>query len=279
MTVRIGTSGWTYPPWRGEFYPPGLPHRRELAYVAERMNSVEINGSFYALQRPSSYRAWAEAVPADFEFAVKGGRFITHMKKLAGVEAPLANFFASGVLALEGRLGPLLWQLPPTLGFDPARLESFFAQLPRTLGEAAGLAARHDGRLAGDRVLAETSRPEHPIRHVLEVRHESFRRAECYALLRRHEVALVLADNPGKWPIIEEVTSPLMYVRLHGHQELYASGYTEPELDTWADRIRGWVSAGLDVYVYCDNDAKVRAPFDAMGLMSRLGLQASGAGT
>jgi uncharacterized protein YecE (DUF72 family) len=119
VTIRIGISGWTYPPWRGNFYPPGLPHRQELRYVAERMNSVEINGSFYALQRRSSFETWAASVPQDFVFAVKGGRFITHMKKLSGVETPLANFFASGVLALDQKLGPFLWQLPP-IGWTPS---------------------------------------------------------------------------------------------------------------------------------------------------------------
>jgi uncharacterized protein YecE (DUF72 family) len=258
------------------FYPAGLPHRRELGYVAERMNSVEINGSFYSLQRPSSYRTWAETVPDDFEFAVKGGRFITHMKKLADVESPLANFFASGVLALGTKTGPLLWQLPPTLGFDADRLASFFDLLPRTLGAAAALAEQHDGRLTGDRALTRTDRPGHRVRHALEVRHESFRSPKCYELLRRHDIALVVADSPGTWPFIEEVTSSLMYVRLHGHDELYASGYDDDALDAWANKIGSWVDAGQDVYVYCDNDAKVRAPYDAIGLMERLGLRAPG---
>jgi uncharacterized protein YecE (DUF72 family) len=131
VTVRIGISGWRYPPWRGVFYPPGLPQRDELRYVAERMNSVEINGSFYSLQRRSNFEMWAALVPEDFVFAVKGGRFITHMKKLSGIETPLANFFASGVLALNQKLGPILWQLPPNLGFDADRMDAFFEQLPR----------------------------------------------------------------------------------------------------------------------------------------------------
>jgi uncharacterized protein YecE (DUF72 family) len=272
VSIRIGISGWTYPPWRGTFYPKGLPQRRELGYVAERMNSVEINGSFYSLQRPSSYAAWAAAVTDDYVFAVKGGRFITHMKKLAGVAGALANFFASGVLALDQKLGPLLWQLPPNLGFDAGRMEAFFALLPRTLGQAAMLARNHDAKITEDRALVATSHPEHPIRHAVEVRHESFRSAACYELLRRNDIALVVADNPGKWPIIEEHTSSLMYVRLHGHEELYASGYSDEALDDWAGKIKAWADSGQDVFVYCDNDAKVRAPYDAMGLMQRLGL-------
>ena len=151
--VRVGISGWRYPPWRGVFYPAGLAQRRELEYASRRMTSVEINGSFYSLQRPESYRRWAAETPDDFVFAVKGPRFVTHMKKLAGVEAPLANFFASGVLALGPKLGPLLWQLPPSLGFDPGRLDRFFEQLPRSTGAAAALAERHDERMDGRSLL------------------------------------------------------------------------------------------------------------------------------
>jgi uncharacterized protein YecE (DUF72 family) len=272
VTVRIGISGWTYPPWRGEFYPAGLPHREELKYVAERMNSVEINGSFYSLQRRSSFETWAASVPPDFVFAVKGGRFITHMKKLGGIETPLANFFASGVLALDQKLGPILWQLPPNLGFNADRMDAFFGQLPRTAGSAAKIAANHDQRVPDDHALIKAGHPKQRLQHAVEVRHESFRTREFYQLLRRHKIALVVADNPGQWPIITEITTDLMYVRLHGHDQLYASGYSDRELDEWAAKINSWTAAGCDVYVYCDNDAKVRAPYDAMGLMDRLGL-------
>ena len=272
--LRVGISGWTYAPWRGTFYPKGLIQRRELAYVSQRMNSVEINGSFYALQRPTSYQAWSDSVGPDFVFTVKGGRFITHMKKLAGVEIPLANFFASGLLALDRRLGPLLWQLPPTLGFDAERMAAFCALLPRTMGEAAALAVGHDRLVPDDRALTVAAHPEHPIRHAFEVRHDSFRTPAFPALLRRHGMGLVVADNPGQWPIFDEVTADFAYVRLHGHEELYASGYSDAALDQWAAKVLGWAGQGHDVYVYCDNDAKVRAPYDAMGLMQRLGLRA-----
>jgi uncharacterized protein YecE (DUF72 family) len=276
VTVRIGISGWRYPPWRGVFYPPGLPQRDELRYVAERMNSVEINGSFYSLQRRSNFEMWAALVPEDFVFAVKGGRFITHMKKLSGIETPLANFFASGVLALNQKLGPILWQLPPNLGFDADRMDAFFEQLPRTAGAAAKIAANHDQRVPDDRALIKATQPKQRLRHVVEVRHESFRNRDFYELLRRHKIALVVADNPGQWPIITEITTDLMYVRLHGHDQLYASGYSDQELDEWAAKINSWTGRGCDVYVYCDNDAKVRAPYDAMGLMDRLGLSSAG---
>ena len=171
--VRVGTSGWRYPPWRGVFYPPGLPQRLELAHLAGLMNSVELNGSFYSLQRPESYRAWAAETPDDFVFAVKGSRYITHLKQLRDVRIPLANFLASGLLALGPKLGPVLWQLPPRLRFDAARIDEFLTLLPRSTGAAAQLAGEHDERLDG---RAETTTDaDRPLRHALEVRHESFR--------------------------------------------------------------------------------------------------------
>lgn len=277
MDVRIGISGWTYAPWRGTFYPPGLPQRRELGYVAERMNSVEINGTFYSRQRRTSFEAWAAAVPPDFVFAVKGPRFITHLKKLGDVGTPLANFYASGVLALGRKLGPCLWQLPPTLGFDAERMATFFELLPRTAGDAARLAAGHDDRVPEDQSLTTTTEPAHPVRHTVEVRHETFRDPAFYALLRRHDVGLVVADSPGKWPYVEELTTDFMYVRLHGHDELYTSGYDDEALDAWAAKVRAWGATGRDVYVYCDNDVKVRAPYDAIGLLQRIRAEGVGA--
>jgi len=275
--VRIGISGWRYPGWRGDFYPKGLPQRGELAYASRRLSTIEINGSFYSLQRPSSYLTWRAETPDDHVFAVKGGRFITHMKKLAGIETPLANFFASGVLALGPKLGPFLWQLPPTLGFDAERLSRFFDQLPRTTSAAAEIAVRHDDRLGGDGRAYTSAEVEMPIRHALEVRHDSYRTAAFVDLLRDHDIAAVVADTAGKWPVIEEATANFMYVRLHGAEELYTSGYTDEALDSWAAKIRRWSGVdGRDVFVYFDNDAKVRAPYDAMTLMSKLGLAESG---
>ncbi|WP_454049249.1 DUF72 domain-containing protein [Cellulomonas sp. Marseille-Q8402] len=287
-SVRIGISGWRYTPWRGVFYPKGLAQRRELEHASRQLGTIEINGSFYALQRPESYRTWKAEVPPGFVFSVKGGRFVTHMKKLADVEVPLANFFASGVLALGDALGPVLWQLPPTLGYDHDRLARFFDLLPRTTTEAAALAARHDERLDG-RALTETD-ADRPLRHVLEVRHATFETPEFPALLREHGVGLVVADTAGKWPYLEDVTSDVVYVRLHGDSELYVSGYDDPALDRWAERVAAWAAGGeppdgrrlgppaapapggRDVYVYFDNDVKVRAPFDAMALARRLGV-------
>ena len=271
--VRVGISGWTYAGWRGDFYPRGLLQREELRYAAERLTSIEINGSFYSLQRPSSYRSWREQTPEGFVFAVKGGRFVTHLKRLRGVEAPLANFFASGVLGLGDRLGPVLWQLPATVQYDAHLLAAFFGLLPRTVGDAAALARRHDGRLPEERTLTRAPRglADRPIRHALEFRHPSFCSPEAIALLREHDVACVVADSAGRWPHVEEVTSDLVYVRLHGDQELYTSGYSERALDAWADKVRRW-SEQADVVVYFDNDAKGFAPHDAVALSARLGL-------
>jgi uncharacterized protein YecE (DUF72 family) len=269
-TIRVGISGWRYAEWRGDFYPKGLPQRCELEYAAEQLTSIEINGSFYSLQRPSSYRKWREETPGDFVFAVKGGRFITHLKRLQGIEAPLANFFASGVLALGPKLGPVLWQLPESLTFDAEVLDAFLARLPRTTQAAADLAAGHDDRISGDRVHT-TTEEERPLRHALEFRSRTFVQEAAYAVLRRHEVACVVADTAGRWPFVIELTSPdLVYVRLHGDKELYASGYSPDALDTWAERCHGWADEGRDVVVYFDNDIKGFAPHDALALIERL---------
>ncbi|MGH3498100.1 MAG: DUF72 domain-containing protein [Nocardioidaceae bacterium] len=273
--IRVGISGWTYPAWRGDFYPPGLAHRRELAYAATRLGSIELNGSFYSLQRPSSFASWRDQTPDGFVLSVKGGRFITHLKRLADVETALANFFASGLLALGPKLGPVLWQLPPTLAYDPDRLTRFFDLLPRTTNDAAGLADKHDDKVPDDQALlvAESDRP---IRHALEVRHGSFAVPEAVALLRRHDIGFVVADTAGTWPLVREITTDFVYARLHGADELYVSGYTDDALDRWAATFRSWHDDGFDVYVYFDNDAKVRAPHDAMALMRRLGLHGAG---
>jgi uncharacterized protein YecE (DUF72 family) len=269
-TARVGISGWRYPPWRGEWYPKGLPQRRELEYSSGRLNSIELNGSFYSLQRPQNYLAWYNETPPGFIFSVKGGRFITHLKRLKDVDVALANFFASGVLALRDKLGPILWQLPERHEFDAEQLQAFFALLPRTTSEALALAKKHDVRLDGRDWLE--SQPDRPLRHALEARHPGFIGERVAALLRANDIAFVIADTAGKWPQNREVTSDFVYVRLHGAEELYSSGYTEQALDAWAADARAWLDDGRDVYVYFDNDIKVRAPFDALGLAGRLGV-------
>jgi uncharacterized protein YecE (DUF72 family) len=282
-TVRIGISGWTYAPWRGVFYPRGLRQKHELAYAAGLFRSIEINGTFYGLQRPESFANWVDETPADFVFSVKGPRFITHIKRLREAEAPLANFLASGLLRLGPKLGPILWQFPPNFRFDAERIASFLALLPHGSAAAARLAARHDARMDG-RAWTETD-ADRPLRHAFEIRHESFRTPAFIALLRAHHVALVCADTV-EWPRLMDVTSDFVYCRLHGSEVLYTSGYDDPALDAWAERVVAWACGQepadaervggegarqpRDVYVYFDTDAKVRAPQDAAGLARRV---------
>jgi uncharacterized protein YecE (DUF72 family) len=268
--IRVGISGWTYRPWRGDFYPTGLVQRRELSYAAERLTSIEINGSFYSLQRPTSWTKWRAEVPEDFVFAVKGPRFITHMKRLGDVDAPLANFFASGVLALGPTLGPLLWQLPATLRHDEGLLARFLERLPRSTGEAAELARHHDERMSGDRLWAGEV-PDRPLVHAFEPRSTTFDTAEARQQLQEAGVALVVADSAGKFPRFEQGLGPVVYVRLHGDEELYASGYSDESLAQWAEKLRGWTADGRDAFVYFDNDIKGYAPWDALRLIDLLG--------
>jgi uncharacterized protein YecE (DUF72 family) len=284
---RIGISGWTYKPWRGTFYPNGLPQKKELHFASRHLNSIEINGSFYSLQRPSSFRLWHEQTPDGFVFSVKGSRFITHMKKLRDVETPLANFFAQGLLLLKEKLGPILWQFPPQFVFDEKKLAAFFKLLPRSTTDAAAMAKRHDARLKGRAyTVADAHRR---LRYAIEIRHPSFNDAAFVRLLRKHRIALCVADTAGKWPQLEDLTSDFVYIRLHGAEELYVSGYDDPQLDCWGQRISIWKSGNQpadakladpasppaarksrDVYVYFDNDVKVRAPFDAMALSAKV---------
>jgi uncharacterized protein YecE (DUF72 family) len=281
--IRVGISGWTYAPWRGVFYPKHLPHAKELDFAASRFRTIEINGTFYGLQRPESFADWAAHTPDDFVFAVKGSRYITHMLKLRNPETPLANFLASGLLCLGPKLGPILWQFPPNFAFRSDRLEPFLRLLPHNTEAAAALARHHDSRLAG-RAHTETDR-RRPLRHAVEIRHDSFRDPRFIDLLRACNVSLVCADAV-EWPRLMDVTSDFVYCRLHGSEELYTSGYDPPALDTWAARVTAWASGRepknaervgsrvrsqpRDVFVYFDNDAKVRAPADAAALAERV---------
>jgi uncharacterized protein YecE (DUF72 family) len=286
--IHIGISGWRYEPWRGVFYPEKLPQHSELKFASRMLPTIEINGSFYSLQRPEYYAEWYGDTPGDFVFAVKAPKYITHMLKLKGIETPLANFFANGVFELKEKLGPILWQLPPMLSFQPERFEAFFAQLPRDTEAAAAIAARHDHRVE-DRMCLVPDR-KRPLRHAVEIRHESFRDPAFVAMLRKYKIALVVADTAGKWPLLEDLTADFVYVRLHGDKELYASGYSDAALERWAERLRTWRSGGQvadarlasakaaprrasrDIYCYFDNDVKVHAPYDAAALMRKLGI-------
>jgi len=287
--ARIGISGWRYAPWRKVFYPADLPQARELEFAAQHFATVEINGSFYSLQRPEYYARWRAETPDGFVFSVKGGRFITHMKKLRNVDEALANFFASGVLALREKLGPILWQFPESMPDDHARFAAFFAALPKDTRAAARIARKH-GPLRGRSLVRADA--ERPLRHAVEIRNPASASPRFVELLREHGLAWVVADTAGRWPFFEDVTSDFVYVRLHGDKALYRSGYSARATTRWAERIRAWQSGseppdarrivseqapecgGRDVYVYFDNDVKVHAPFDALGLPRALGQSA-----
>jgi uncharacterized protein YecE (DUF72 family) len=267
------------------FYPPKLRQKDELSFAAGTFPTIELNGSFYSLQHPAHYEQWAAATPPGFVFAIKGSRFITHMRKLRNIRTALANFYASGILKLEDKLGPFLWQFAPQFQFHPDLLDEFFTLLPRDTHAARDLACEHDAWMKG-RVCLETA-ARRRLRHAIEIRHPSFVSPDFIHLLRRHRIALVCADTVD-WPRLMDVTSDFVYVRLHGSEVLYASGYDDVDLDLWASRVAAWASgsqpadgthastasppkrARRDVYVYFDNDAKVRAPFDAQGLTTRV---------
>jgi uncharacterized protein YecE (DUF72 family) len=286
--TRIGISGWRYAPWRGEFYPPNLSQNQELNFAARCVNSIEINGSFYSLQRPAVYQKWYDSTPEDFVFAVKGSRFITHMKRLKNLKQAEANFWASGILRLEEKLGPILWQLPPTFEFDKETIEAFFDNIPRNTADAAKIARGHSDFMK-DRSWTKIQKSR-PLRHAVEIRHESFMTEEFVNLMRSQKVSLVIADTAKKWPYMEDMTSDFVYARLHGDLELYVSGYDDDALDLWADRLKKWRQgyeptdaqrcapkarpvSSRDLFVYFDNDVKVFAPFNAMDLARRLGIR------
>ena len=287
--IRIGISGWRYTPWRKVFYPEDLVQAKELHFASRALPSIEINGSFYGLQRPTSYARWYEDTPAGFVFSAKAHRYITHILRLRDVEKPIANFLASGLFHLKEKLGPILWQFPPSFRFDPELFENFLKLLPHDSASALALAEKCDARMRDRAYLVIDE--NRAFRHAVEIRNKSFVNPVFVDLLRKHDVALVVADTAGKWPYYEDVTSDFIYIRLHGEEELYASGYTEEALDRWAARIKAWSQGSQpqdavliseskpaarksrDIYCYFDNDIKVKAPFDARKLLRRLGLE------
>jgi uncharacterized protein YecE (DUF72 family) len=273
-SIRVGISGWRYTPWRGTFYPKDLAQKNELSYAASKLPTIEINGTFYSLQRPSSFALWYEQTPDNFIFSVKGGRYITHMRKLREVEKPLANFFASGVLGLREKLGPVLWQFPPGFRYNREKFETFFDLLPHDTASACRLARKRDSLMKGRALLSIDS--NRPLRHAVEIRHESFLDPSFIDLLRAHNIALVVAETAKRWPMTHDVTADFVYMRLHGDKELYRSGYSSKALDKWARRVEAWHRGSRkprDIYCYFDNtDVKLRAPFDAQSLMSKLGI-------
>ncbi len=286
--IRVGISGWRYAPWRGHFYPEGLTQARELAYASRQFPAIELNGSFYALQRPTSYARWAEDTPPGFVFTVKAPRYITHILRLRDARAALANFLASGLFALGPKLGPILWQLPPSLAFDAELLDAFLAALPHDTTAAAALAREREARMRGKEWLEPPAEPQR-VRHALEVRHASFCQPQFIDLLRKHRVALVVADTGGRWPELGDVTADFLYLRLHGAKQLYAAGYSDEQIDDWAGRIRAWASGDeadlprlspqpaplltkRNVFCFFDNTMKVHAPENALRLSGALGV-------
>jgi uncharacterized protein YecE (DUF72 family) len=286
--IHIGISGWRYAPWRGDFYPKGLTQKKELRFASRAVSSIEINGSFYSLQTPERYADWYADTPKGFVFSVKGPRYITHVRRLREVDGALANFFASGIFQLKEKLGPILWQFPPSFKFVPALFEAFLRQLPHDTEAALAIARDCEPRMEGRSYLSVDRKRR--MRHAVEIRNASFVDPAFVELLRKYQVALVVADTAGKWPHHEDLTSDFVYIRLHGAEELYTSGYTDAALDEWRRRIESWNAgsqpddarlisskkprrrASRQVYCYFDNDVKVRAPYDARQLLHRLGL-------
>ena len=286
--IRIGISGWRYKPWRGTFYPEDLVQKKELEYASRQFNSIELNGSFYSLHSPEAHQRWHDETPDDFQFSVKGSRFITHMRRLKDVEIPLANFFSQGIFRLGKKLGAFLWQFPPNFKYDRNRFEDFFELLPKTWADAADFGEKFTA-LPSKKTSFEIPAgfENRKLRHTIEIRNETFVSEEFIALLRRNGIGLVVADTV-EWPLLMDVTQDFVYCRLHGSEQLYASGYDDEALNLWSERIVAWsrgeeVTDGRkasakdapkrtkrDVYVYFDNDMKVRAPFDAKKLTARI---------
>jgi uncharacterized protein YecE (DUF72 family) len=284
--TRIGISGWRYEPWRGTFYPQTVTQKKELHFASRQVNSIEINGTFYSLQRPTSFQLWHDETPDDFIFSVKCPQFITHIRRLSDIDEPLANFFASGVLALDEKLGPFLWQFPPNFKFDAQRFANFLPKLPRDTDSAAALARHHGDRMKGRTLIPAMK--NRPLRHAIEFRHASFLVPEFVKLLRRHNVALVIADTAGLLPYAEDITADFLYLRLHGPEEIYPKGYPAKALKNWAARIAAWSKGGeprdahkiaprkpparksRDIFLFFDNDKKVLAPPNAFKLTKLL---------
>ena len=270
-TVRTGTAGWVFEPWRGTFFPPGLVQKKELSYAASRLTSIEINATFRANQKPTSFARWASETPEGFEFSVKGPQLVTHIKRLKNCAEPLANFFASGPLAMSNRLGPFVWQLPPNLAFEPESFEAFLDLLPKTVKSYLALAGRADG--AKQAPFLDASGVTR-IRHAIEPRHASFNTPEVNALLAQHNIARVIADTVEQPQ--RDLTADFAYCRLQGPARPDASGYGEADIAAWAQTIAGWRDAGRDIYAYFVHEDKLHAPQNAIALRRALGISLPG---
>ena len=260
--IRIGIGGWTFAPWRGEFYPKGLPHSKELAYASERLTSIEVNGTFYRSQTPATFRKWASEVPDDFVFSIKGSRFVTNRRVLKEAGDSINHFLDSGVTELGNKLGPLLWQFAPFKKFDEADFGGFLELLPATFN------GQH-------------------LRHVVEVRHDSFKTPAFVALLRKFNIAVVFTDH-ATYPNIADITADFFYARLQQGKDTVPTAYPPKQINQWADRLQTWAegsgpndlpvvdgktkakAAPRDVFAYVIHEGKVRAPAAAMALIERL---------
>jgi uncharacterized protein YecE (DUF72 family) len=241
--IRIGVGGWTFEPWRGPFYPDKLPQKRELEFASRKLTSIEINGTYYGSQKPASFIKWHDETPDDFIFALKAPRFATNRRVLAEAGPSIDRFFASGVMQLRNKLGPINWQFAPTKKFDPDDFAAFLKLLPKTV----------DGKA---------------IRHAVEVRHDSFHTPDFTALAKDHGVAIVIAGD-SKYPHIADLTAPFVYARIMGTNEAEPDGYTDAELGKWADQAHQW-GTSRDVFLYVISGFKQRNPAAALALMARL---------
>lgn len=280
-------SGWTFEGWRGGFYPKGLVQRRELEFASRQVNSIEVNGTFYSLQKPPTFQKWHDETPDDFCFSIKAPQYITHIRRLKDVSEPLANFFASGLFCLQAKLGPILWQFPPNVTLKDDRFAKFFEILPRTTKEALIIAKKHSAKM-NDRAFLEID-ADRPLRHAFEFRHPSFMTEDFIHLLRQNNVALVFAHSGLKSPYSEDLTADFIYARMHGQDATYKNGYPDKIQSWWANRVTTWskgqqpidaicissdppANGPRDSYIYFDTEAKDHAPLDALNLANKLGL-------
>jgi len=287
--IRVGFSGWTFPGWKEDFYPKGLSSKDELQFASRKVNPIEINGTFYALQKPATFQHWYDQTPRDFCFSVKAGQFITHVLRLKEVNEPLANFFASGLLCLREKLGPILWQFPPNVMLKDDRFEKFLKLLPHDSRAAEKLARRHGSKVKG-RAWTDAG-GDYPVRHAFEFRHPSFKNPYFIEMLLAHNVAVVFGDSGKKSsPYMEDLTADFVYARMHGQDKRYSKGYTKSAIERWAKRIETWAAGKQpkdaelvssekpraikrDIFIYFDTEVKEYAPYDAMNLLKRLKLK------
>ncbi|WDR01437.1 DUF72 domain-containing protein [Devosia algicola] len=273
-TVRTGTAGWVYAPWRGEFYPPGLVQKNELAYAASRLGTIEINATFRANQKPASFIKWASSTPDGFMFSIKGPQLVTHIRRLKNCQTELANFFASGPLALGNKMGPFVWQLPPNLRLDLEVLGQFLAMLPKSPEQYLALAREADDRLKSEPFLDFDTTP--PIRHAMEVRNAALYAEPVFDLLAQHNVALVLADTPEQPKRLR--TADFVYCRLQGPAREEATTYSPQDIADWAAIMQNWIEQDCAVFAYFVHEDKLHAPANAIALRQALGITLPGDG-